>query len=93
MYCNIKGIYQVILIAYGAVGYKDWIRNERRLASPVHTQSTHLLLSTLPEFKYSTKYSRTQLICKFHCFTVHFDSLSFIHNNSCTFSYNYESVF
>ena len=29
----------------------------------------------------------------FHCFTVHFDSLSFIHTNSCTFSYNYVSVF
>ena len=26
-------------------------------------------------------------------FTVHFDSLSFIHTNSCTFSYNYVSVF
>ena len=32
-------------------------------------------------------------IPKFHCFTVHFDSLSFIHTNSCTFSYNYVSVF
>ena len=30
---------------------------------------------------------------KFHCFTVHFDSLSFIHINSYTFSYNYVSVF
>ena len=30
---------------------------------------------------------------EFHCFTVHFDSLSFIHTNSCTFSYNYVSVF
>ena len=30
---------------------------------------------------------------KFNCFTVHFDSLSFIHTNSCTFSYNYVSVF
>jgi len=29
----------------------------------------------------------------FHCFTVHFDSLSFIHTNSSTFSYNYVSVF
>jgi len=29
----------------------------------------------------------------FHCFTVHFDSLSFIHTHSCTFSYNYVSVF
>ena len=29
----------------------------------------------------------------FHCFTVHFDSLSFIHTNSGTFSYNYVSVF
>ena len=29
----------------------------------------------------------------FHCFTVHFHSLSFIHTNSCTFSYNYVSVF
>ena len=29
----------------------------------------------------------------FHCFTVHFDSLSFIHTNSCTFSYNHVSVF
>ena len=29
----------------------------------------------------------------FHCFTVYFDSLSFIHTNSCTFSYNYVSVF
>ena len=32
-------------------------------------------------------------ILLFHCFTVHFDSLSFIHTNSCTFSYNYVSVF
>ena len=24
---------------------------------------------------------------------MHFDSLSFIHTNSCTFSYNYASVF
>ena len=29
----------------------------------------------------------------FYFFTVHFDSLSFIHTNSCTFSYNYVSVF
>jgi len=29
----------------------------------------------------------------FHCFNVHFDSLSFIHTNSYTFSYNYVSVF
>ena len=39
-------------------------------------------------------YSRRvqKLIKRFHCFTVHFDSLSFIHTNSCTFSYNYVSV-
>ena len=30
---------------------------------------------------------------EFQCFTVNFDSLSFIHTNSCTFSYNYVSVF
>ena len=30
---------------------------------------------------------------EFHCFTVHFDSLSFIHTNSCTFSYKYVLVF
>ena len=30
---------------------------------------------------------------KFHCFTGHFDSLRFIHTKSCTFSYNYVSVF
>ena len=30
---------------------------------------------------------------KFHCFTVHFDSLDFIHTNSCTFSYNHVLVF
>jgi len=36
---------------------------------------------------------RLTIICNFHCFTVHFDSLSFIHTNSCTFSYNYVSVF
>jgi hypothetical protein len=30
---------------------------------------------------------------KFHCFAVHFDSLSFIHTNSCTFSYKYILVF
>ena len=30
---------------------------------------------------------------EFHCFTVHFDSLSFIHTNSCTFSYNHVLVF
>ena len=30
---------------------------------------------------------------KFHCFTVHFDSLNFIHTNSCTFSYNHVLVF
>ena len=29
----------------------------------------------------------------FYCFTVHFDSLSFIHTNSCTFSYYYVLVF
>ena len=29
----------------------------------------------------------------FHCFSLHFDSLSFIHTNSCTFSYNHISVF
>jgi len=34
-----------------------------------------------------------KLPSKFHCFTVHFDSVSFIHTNSCTFSYNYVSVF
>jgi hypothetical protein len=33
----------------------------------------------------------TKLI--FHCFTVHFDSLRFIHTNSCTFSYNHALVF
>ena len=33
------------------------------------------------------------IIFDFHCFTVHFDSLSFIHTNSSTFSYNYVSVF
>ena len=38
-------------------------------------------------------WSTYSVICKFHCFTVHFDSLSFIHTNSCTFSYNYVSVF
>jgi hypothetical protein len=62
MYCNTKGIVPGDHIAYGTVGCRDWIRNERRLAGPVHTQSTHLLLSTLLQFKYSTKYSRTQLI-------------------------------
>jgi hypothetical protein len=30
---------------------------------------------------------------KFHRFTVHFDSLSFFHTNSCTFTYNYVLVF
>ena len=29
----------------------------------------------------------------FHYFTVHFDSLNFIHTNSCTFSYNHVLVF
>ena len=29
----------------------------------------------------------------FHCFTVHFDSLNFIHTTSCTFSYNHVLVF
>jgi hypothetical protein len=32
-------------------------------------------------------------LIKFHCLTVHFDSLSFIHTNSCTFSYKYILVF
>ena len=35
----------------------------------------------------------TSLYRKFHCFTVHFDSLSFIHTNSYTFSYNHVLVF
>ena len=39
------------------------------------------------------KESKFIYIYIFHCFTVHFDSLSFIHTNSCTFSYNYVSVF
>ena len=29
---------------------------------------------------------------KFHCFTVHFVSLNFIHTNSCTFSYNHDGL-
>ena len=33
------------------------------------------------------------LMFGFHCFTVHFDSLSFTHTNSCTFSYNHVLVF
>ena len=37
--------------------------------------------------------STTNKVTKFHSFTVHFDSLSFILTNSCTFSYNYVSVF
>jgi hypothetical protein len=40
----------------------DWIRSERRFAGPVHTGSTHLLLSMVPKIKYITKYSRTPLI-------------------------------
>ena len=36
---------------------------------------------------------RIAINSKFHCFTVHFDSLSLIHTNSCTFSYNYVSDF
>ena len=36
---------------------------------------------------------KINVLDNFHCFTVHFDSLSFIHTNSCTFSYNYVSVF
>ena len=39
-----------------------------------------------------TKHFRINTL-KFHCFTVHFESLSFIHTNSWTFSYNYVSVF
>ena len=30
---------------------------------------------------------------KFHCFTVHFESLSFIHNKLCTFSYKHVLVY
>jgi len=41
----------------------------------------------------SSSSSGIYFFCKFHCFTMHFDSLSFIHTNSCTFSYNYVSVF
>ena len=42
----------------------------------------------------STILTNINILCFFfHCFTVHFDSLSFIHINSRTFSYNYVSVF
>ena len=44
-------------------------------------------------FFYSKVSNWTLLSGNFHCFTVHFDSLSFIHTNSCTFSYKYVSVF
>jgi len=44
-------------------------------------------------YKYSRLMVLNDITRKFHCFTVHFDSLSFIHTNSCTFSYNYVSVF
>jgi hypothetical protein len=54
MHCNTKGIVPGDT-AYCAVGYGDWIRSERRIAGPVHTESTHLLLSTLPELKYNIK--------------------------------------
>ena len=41
----------------------------------------------------SSEYELNITAGKFHCFTVHFDSLSFIHTNSCTFSYNPVLVF
>ena len=40
-----------------------------------------------------THFNKTFYPANFRCFTVDFDSLSFIHTNSCTFSYNYVSVF
>ena len=51
--------------------------------------SYSILKSRLTE---TGKCSKTQND-KFHCFSVHFDSLSFFHTNSCTFSYNCVSVF
>ena len=47
----------------------------------------------LTELEFLVQWSEKYSNIKFHCFTVHFDSLSFIHTNSCTFSYNYVSVF
>ena len=41
---------------------------------------------------YVTMSGEANIKLVFHCFTVHFNSLSFIHTNSCTFSYNYVSV-
>jgi len=41
----------------------------------------------------SAEYGMANGMANFHCFTVHFDSLSFVHTDSCTFSYKYVSVF
>ena len=48
---------------------------------------------TTSNCRLSTAPLQTKKQSIFHCFTVQFDSLSFIYTNSCTFSYNHVSVF
>jgi len=47
--------------------------------------TTQNLISYLTENTANFHYKHRSA-SKFHCFAVHFDSLSFIHTNSCTFS-------
>jgi hypothetical protein len=56
---------------------------------------TNKSLEDVTQFKkpYLLKIVTIQNSFSFHCFSVHFDSLSFIHTNSCTFSYNHVLVF
>jgi len=51
------------------------------------------IMSVMSQKQHTGEVCINHITCKFHCFTVHFDSLSFIYTNSCTFSYNYVSVF
>ena len=83
------------------VCYKDYT-NYRLLDVPISVIFTRAALETAygylcgPLLKILDAHGVKQKLSDpylFHCFTVHFDSLSFIHTNSCTFSHNYVSVF
>jgi hypothetical protein len=89
-------------ITYGVIYFKSYIHKQHLSCGPI--LFSHFQNFTVPGGnnvkKFVCNYIRmfqVEYRCNyfglFHCFTVHFDSLSFIHTNSCTFSYNHVLVF
>ena len=83
--CQPQQIILVLLIRATCFGRTDHLQTFKHIILKLKTQAHFTFMRFHKLYKPPSR--------KFHCFTMHFDSLSFFHTNSCTFSYNYVSVF